>query len=66
MYQFRFLSFSDSENYYCKMNKYCRKNNSISVALEHGKNDFAEISKNLVKYRAENNFTENNFTEPSK
>jgi len=48
------------------MNKYCRKNNSIIVALEHGKNDFVEISKNLVKYRAENNFTENNFTEPSK
>ena len=40
------------------MNKYSRKNNSIIVALEHGKNDFVEISKNLVKYRAENNFAE--------
>jgi len=27
-------------------------------AYQHGKNSFVEISKNLVKYRSENNFIE--------
>jgi len=30
----------------------------INITLKHEKNDFAEISKNLARYRTKNNFVE--------
>jgi len=30
----------------------------ISASFIHEKNSFAEVSKNLIKYRSENNFVE--------
>jgi len=37
--------------------QYC-KTSYIIILIVHGKNGFAEVSKNLVRYKFENNFVE--------
>jgi len=39
-----------------KRNGKREKNEFAQTERMHGKNDFAEISKNLARYRSENNF----------
>jgi len=63
-----FKKYSDYKSLITKLytlKNYCRMYTNV-YTYTHGKNDFIEISKNLDRYRSENNFIEqNNYIEIS-
>jgi len=52
---------------YSDVDRFSNVSASIPFYLIHGKNAFAEVSKNLARYKSENNFTRlskyNNYVE---